>query len=65
MKQYSLLFFFVVFGGSLFAQKERPAFTDEVLKTMNIRNIGPAAMSGRITAIAVGPLNGFSFAVRM
>ncbi len=35
--------------------QNRPAFNQEVLKTMHIRNIGPGAMSGRITAIAVDP----------
>jgi photosystem II stability/assembly factor-like uncharacterized protein len=35
--------------------QNRPAFSSEVLKTMHIRNIGPGAMSGRITAIAVDP----------
>ena len=33
----------------------RPAFNAEVLKTMHVRNLGPGAMSGRITAIAVDP----------
>lgn len=33
----------------------RPAFDAEYLKTMNIRNIGPGTMSGRITSIAVDP----------
>ena len=35
--------------------QNRPAFTSEVLKTMHVRNIGPGAMSGRITAIAADP----------
>lgn len=35
--------------------QNRPAFSSEVLKTMRVRNIGPGAMSGRITAIAVDP----------
>jgi len=55
MKQFSLLLLFFACTSSLFAQKEKPAFTDEVLKTINIRSIGPGAMSGRITAIAVDP----------
>ena len=35
--------------------QNRPAFTSEALKTMHVRNIGPGAMSGRITTIAVDP----------
>lgn len=37
--------------GALFAQNLHP----EILKTLRPRNIGPGAMSGRITAIAVDP----------
>jgi photosystem II stability/assembly factor-like uncharacterized protein len=44
----------MVFPGKAFTQ-EKPAFTSEALKTIHIRNIGPGAMSGRITAIAVDP----------
>jgi len=40
--------------GYTFSQN-RPAFNQELLKTMHVRNIGPGAMSGRITAIAVDP----------
>lgn len=36
--------------------QNKPALTSEHLKTMNIRNIGPGAMSGRITALAVDPV---------
>jgi len=35
--------------------QNKPAFSSETLKTMHVRNIGPGAMSGRITAIAVDP----------
>lgn len=35
--------------------QNKPAFSQEALKTMHVRNIGPGAMSGRITAIAVDP----------
>lgn len=44
----------ILFPGKAFTQ-EKPAFTSEALKTIHIRNIGPGAMSGRITAIAVDP----------
>ncbi len=47
-----------LFGCSLltlaFAQS-KPTLNAELLKTIGIRNIGPGAMSGRITAIAVDP----------
>ncbi len=35
--------------------QNRPALSPEVLKTMHVRNIGPGAMSGRITAITIDP----------
>ena len=38
-------------SATAFSQKAEP----EALKSMNLRNIGPGAMSGRITAIAVDP----------
>lgn len=41
--------------GSVQAQN-KPAFSSEHLKTLHVRNIGPGAMSGRITAIAVDPV---------
>jgi photosystem II stability/assembly factor-like uncharacterized protein len=39
------------------AQNSKPAFSEEILKTMYVRNIGPGAMSGRITALAVDPFD--------
>lgn len=54
MKNLSLLLFICLAHG-LFAQSEKPAFNAELLKTIGIRSIGPGAMSGRITAIAVDP----------
>ncbi len=35
--------------------QSKPALSTEHLKTMSVRNIGPGAMSGRITALAVDP----------
>ncbi|MBL7810106.1 MAG: hypothetical protein JNN28_19955 [Saprospiraceae bacterium] len=40
--------------GTMKAQS-KPALSTEHLKTMSVRNIGPGAMSGRITALAVDP----------
>ncbi|MDX1911513.1 MAG: hypothetical protein SFV22_08520 [Saprospiraceae bacterium] len=37
--------------------QNRPSFDSETLKTLHVRNIGPGAMSGRITAIAVDPVH--------
>jgi photosystem II stability/assembly factor-like uncharacterized protein len=39
----------------VFAQEQKIGFSAEILKTVGIRNIGPGAMSGRITALAVDP----------
>lgn len=36
--------------------QSKPTLTSEHLKTMEVRNIGPGAMSGRITALAVDPV---------
>ncbi len=41
----------------LFAQMVQAQSVPDALKNMKIRSIGPAAMSGRITAIAVDPVN--------
>lgn len=57
MKQFSILLLLVGCISFLNAQQNKPALTSEILKTINIRNIGPAAMSGRITAIAVDPIH--------
>ncbi|MFN0176822.1 MAG: WD40/YVTN/BNR-like repeat-containing protein [Saprospiraceae bacterium] len=49
-----ILLFFSAFTLKINGQN-RPSFTPEVLKTIKVRNIGPGAMSGRITSIAVDP----------
>ncbi|MFN0212753.1 MAG: WD40/YVTN/BNR-like repeat-containing protein [Saprospiraceae bacterium] len=54
LKPLSLLLFFYLMLGDCLGQN-RPAFSSEALKTIHVRNIGPGAMSGRITAIAVDP----------
>lgn len=52
-KKSCFLLFLSIFSLSSFAQTLDP----QVLKSIKIRNIGPAAMSGRITAIAVDPFD--------
>ena len=49
----------LVFSGvALNAQdKQPPAFNADLLKAFHVRNIGPGAMSGRITAITVDPFH--------
>ncbi|HLP96739.1 MAG TPA: hypothetical protein VK168_22010, partial [Saprospiraceae bacterium] len=44
----------ILLPGAMNAQS-KPALSTEHLKTMSVRNIGPGAMSGRITALAVDP----------
>jgi photosystem II stability/assembly factor-like uncharacterized protein len=55
MKRLSLLLCFTGLVQLLMAQNNKPTFSPEILKTIGIRNIGPGAMSGRITAITVDP----------
>ncbi len=49
MKSFSLLTFFTIAVSVLFAQP----LDEKTLEGINIRNVGPAGMSGRITAIDV------------
>ncbi len=52
------LYFFLIgafFASALSAQDNKISFSADLLKSTGIRNIGPGAMSGRITAIAVDP----------
>ncbi|MCC7244345.1 MAG: hypothetical protein IT269_01585, partial [Saprospiraceae bacterium] len=49
------LFGLLISVSPIFAQNSKPAITTDALKSIGIRNIGPGAMSGRITAIAVDP----------
>ncbi len=55
MKRLSLLLCFTGLVQLIIAQNNKPTFSPEILKTIGIRNIGPGAMSGRITAITVDP----------
>lgn len=52
MKKLTSLALLFCLAANLFSQK----LNSEHLKTMGIRNIGPGAMSGRITALAVDPV---------
>lgn len=48
----------IISGPVLTAQdKQAPVFNADLLKAFNVRSIGPGAMSGRITAIAVDPFH--------
>jgi len=51
MKKFTTFTLLFCLSANLFAQKINP----EYLKSLPVRNIGPGAMSGRITAIAVDP----------
>lgn len=57
--QSKLRLFSFLFAGfycfSILSAQNRPEFNSEALKGIHIRNIGPGAMSGRITAITVDP----------
>jgi photosystem II stability/assembly factor-like uncharacterized protein len=55
MKPLPLTLLLLAVAAGLFSQNTKPALSAETLKTIGIRNIGPGAMSGRITAIAVDP----------
>lgn len=55
MKQFSFSLLFLSLAACISAQQAKPAFNAELLKPVNVRNIGPGAMSGRITAITVDP----------
>ncbi|MFM8488255.1 MAG: WD40/YVTN/BNR-like repeat-containing protein, partial [Bacteroidota bacterium] len=59
MKSLLPLCLCLVFSGvALTAQdKQSPAFNASLLKAFHVRNIGPGAMSGRITAITVDPFH--------
>ena len=52
-KNLVFAFLTLLFGGALFSQN----LDSELLESFNARNIGPAGMSGRITAIDVNPRN--------
>lgn len=52
MKHVTLAFLLSGLASGLFSQK----LDAEILKNLHVRNIGPGAMSGRITAIAVDPV---------
>ncbi len=51
MKKITFTLLLCGLASGLFSQNLNP----DILKTLHIRNIGPGAMSGRITAIAVDP----------
>ena len=55
MKQFSISTLLLCLAFSVWGQQSKPAFNAELLKPVGIRNIGPGAMSGRITAITVDP----------